>query len=472
MSRVSSTVGQHFGALGLPDAGGTFDEEGFLEGQHQLQRRGEGLGRDEAVRAEPLANGRRLHHDREARYRSGSGMNRALHCAQQKIHRAVDLGRVPRRRRRRRPSCKPDPRLLPAAQLAPTCSGRVPPAAGVCRRRARSAPPPAASCLTWDEPARSRRGWRARPLAPSAHRGRGRPGCDTGRAAHAAAFEKRPHRRATFPRRDEADVGHAALQDDLERLLVVVALRGDDGRHVGAVTSMHRSSDSSGATVTPSAPTRRRDRAARSRRPRGRPRSRGSSPCASGRRRPVSCQPPRAAWRGTNGSTYTSTAPSDTQVIGTTTCSGSRLTGLGGIGPDRHQAGVPRPHRFERLLPDDLARARARRRSRPCARPHRRSRDRPGARTPARDGRRPSPPRTAGLSRRMAATFSKKSFIGSVNQTACRARSRTSASISFCRLRIEHAPTDGRHRAAHYGLTAPVEQGGRGVAGTRRRHLR
>ncbi len=53
-------------------------------------------------------------------------------------------------------------------------------------------------------------------------------------AGHAAFLEQCAHRRPARPRGHEPDVGHAALQDRFERLFVVVPLRDDDRREIRA----------------------------------------------------------------------------------------------------------------------------------------------------------------------------------------------------------------------------------------------
>ena len=55
-------LGEDLGALGLADAGGTFNQQRLLEREHDLQRGREGLVDDERVIAEAGADGRGVRH--------------------------------------------------------------------------------------------------------------------------------------------------------------------------------------------------------------------------------------------------------------------------------------------------------------------------------------------------------------------------------------------------------------------------
>ena len=76
-------LGEHFRALGLADAGRPLDEQGLLEGEHDLQRGGKRLVDDEAALAEAIVDGRGVCHEC-ARYAPGASRNLPRQPAQQK----------------------------------------------------------------------------------------------------------------------------------------------------------------------------------------------------------------------------------------------------------------------------------------------------------------------------------------------------------------------------------------------------
>ncbi len=171
----------------------------------------------------------------------------------------------------------------------------------------------------------------------------------------------------------------------------------------------------------------------------------------------------------TNGSTYTSTAPFDPQLMGTTIPSAmtsapaASPSGAGSRpgGPARSQGRrVPAPGRSRE--------SRRRRRTLPCTRPRRPARDRPGAPKRAHDEKRPLPPRTPHRHAGASATRSKNSSMPVTSLLSFPAAADYSAdtlsftlanacAISFCACASSTRPPTAATGPRAIGLAAPLQ---------------